>query len=165
MDGGHGSVVLAKHVGEQVRLEPVLHGGACQFEHVAFHRSQSDEEEHQCDQQDGVTSEDPYIARYGAVDEATQKERIPDDAHAQHRLHDRQENNMQFGVSGDVQHPAKDRDIEFRVVHWFLPSPRRKRFSARKTWGIFVRLVQPRCTMRYTQSSGRLARGAPVIQG
>ena len=132
---------------------------------MALHRSQSDEEEHQCDQQDGVTRENPRIARYSAVDEASQKERIPDDAHAQHRLHDRQENNMQFGVSGDVQHPAEDRDIEFRVVHWFRPSPRRKRFSARKTWGIFVRLVQPRCAMRYTQSSGRLARGAPVIQG
>ena len=94
MDGGHGSVVFAEHVREQVRFEPVLHGGACQFEHVAFHRSQSDEEEHQHDQQDGVTRENPYIARYSAVDEATQKEGIPDDAHAQHRLHDRQENNM-----------------------------------------------------------------------
>ena len=94
VDGGHGSEVFAEHVGEQVCLEPVLHGGACQFEHVALHRSQSDEEEHQCDQQDGVTRENPYIARYGAVDEAPQEEGIPDDAHAQHRLHDRQENNM-----------------------------------------------------------------------
>ena len=94
MDGGHGSEVFAEHVGEQVCFEAVLHGGACQFEHVALHRSQSDEEEHQRDQQDGVTSEDPYIARYSAVDEATQKEGIPDDAHAQHRLHDRQEDNM-----------------------------------------------------------------------